>query len=125
MSCVNLVLFFCGPVEPILLHGHPDSGLRCGGGLLLWDSPWRYLLTEEWGLAGCLCNTCFLATSASNCFPVHSPLAIPTGVLFSIEVTSTYFAVRNYWRGYFAATFSAFIFRVLSVVNKDAGLWSL
>ncbi|XP_062385324.1 chloride channel protein 1a isoform X2 [Sardina pilchardus] len=41
------------------------------------------------------------------------------GVLFSIEVTSTYFAVRNYWRGYFAAVFSAFIFRVLSVVNKD------
>ncbi|KTF89936.1 hypothetical protein cypCar_00013220 [Cyprinus carpio] len=41
-------------------------------------------------------------------------------VLFSIEVTSTYFAVRNYWRGYFAATFSAFIFRVLSVFNKDA-----
>lgn len=45
-----------------------------------------------------------------------------TGVLFSIEVTSTYFAVRNYWRGYFAATFSAFIFRVLSVFNKDAGM---
>ncbi|XP_038036145.1 chloride channel protein 1 isoform X3 [Anas platyrhynchos] len=42
------------------------------------------------------------------------------GVLFSIEVTSTYFAVRNYWRGFFAATFSAFIFRVLAVWNKDA-----
>ncbi|CAB1349172.1 unnamed protein product, partial [Coregonus sp. 'balchen'] len=26
-------------------------------------------------------------------------------VLFSIEVTSTFFAVRNYWRGFFAATF--------------------
>lgn len=46
---------------------------------------------------------------------------MPLGVLFSIEVTSTYFAVRNYWRGYFAAVFSAFIFRVLSVFNKDAG----
>lgn len=43
------------------------------------------------------------------------------GVLFSIEVTSTYFAVRNYWRGFFAATFSAFMFRVLAVWNKDAG----
>ncbi|NXB70529.1 CLCN1 protein, partial [Donacobius atricapilla] len=41
-------------------------------------------------------------------------------VLFSIEVTSTYFAVRNYWRGFFAATFSAFVFRVLAVWNKDA-----
>uniref|UniRef100_A0A8C4D934 Chloride channel, voltage-sensitive 2a n=1 Tax=Dicentrarchus labrax TaxID=13489 RepID=A0A8C4D934_DICLA len=41
------------------------------------------------------------------------------GVLFSIEVTSTFFAVRNYWRGFFAATFSAFIFRVLAVWNKE------
>ncbi|XP_039533297.1 chloride channel protein 2a isoform X3 [Pimephales promelas] len=41
------------------------------------------------------------------------------GVLFSIEVTSTFFAVRNYWRGFFAATFSAFIFRVLAVWNND------
>ncbi|XP_048824459.1 chloride channel protein 1 isoform X5 [Lagopus muta] len=46
--------------------------------------------------------------------------ALLGGVLFSIEVTSTYFAVRNYWRGFFAATFSAFIFRVLAVWNKDA-----
>lgn len=43
------------------------------------------------------------------------------GVLFSIEVTSTFFAVRNYWRGFFAATFSAFIFRVLAVWNQDEG----
>ncbi|XP_031761520.1 chloride channel protein 1 [Xenopus tropicalis] len=42
------------------------------------------------------------------------------GVLFSIEVTSSYFAVRNYWRGFFAATFSAFMFRVFAVWNKDA-----
>lgn len=48
-------------------------------------------------------------------------LLAPAGVLFSIEVTSTYFAVRNYWRGFFAATFSAFVFRVLAVWNKDAG----
>lgn len=45
----------------------------------------------------------------------------PAGVLFSIEVTSTFFAVRNYWRGFFAATFSAFIFRVLAVWNRDEG----
>lgn len=46
---------------------------------------------------------------------------VVAGVLFSIEVTSTFFAVRNYWRGFFAATFSAFIFRVLAVWNKDEG----
>ncbi|XP_046703183.1 chloride channel protein 1 isoform X2 [Silurus meridionalis] len=58
---------------------------------------------------------CACAVGVGTCF--GAPLG---GVLFSIEVTSTYFAVRNYWRGYFAATFSAFIFRVLSVWNKDS-----
>lgn len=43
------------------------------------------------------------------------------GVLFSIEVTSTFFAVRNYWRGFFAATFSAFVFRLLTVSNQEEG----
>ncbi|GAB0177498.1 chloride channel protein 1 [Grus japonensis] len=58
---------------------------------------------------------------ASICAAVLSKfMSIFCGVLFSIEVTSTYFAVRNYWRGFFAATFSAFIFRVLAVWNKDA-----
>merc|ERR1719309_1361276 len=37
------------------------------------------------------------------------------GVLFSIEVTSVYFAVRNYWRGFFSAVCGAVIFRLLSV----------
>lgn len=65
-----------------------------------------------------LCNPASLAPSLPRSL---TPTPPPPGVLFSIEVTSTYFAVRNYWRGYFAATFSAFIFRVLSVWNKDAG----
>jgi hypothetical protein len=38
------------------------------------------------------------------------------GVLFSIEVTSAYFAVRNYWRGFFAATCSTVLFRILRVL---------
>ncbi|XP_018021412.1 chloride channel protein 2 [Hyalella azteca] len=37
------------------------------------------------------------------------------GVLFSIEVTSVYFAVRNYWRGFFAAVSGAVMFRLLAV----------
>uniref|UniRef100_A0A3B5QJ02 Chloride channel protein 2 n=1 Tax=Xiphophorus maculatus TaxID=8083 RepID=A0A3B5QJ02_XIPMA len=41
------------------------------------------------------------------------------GVLFSIEVTVTFFAVRNYWRGFLAATISAFIFRLMPVWNRD------
>ncbi|XP_043975555.1 chloride channel protein 2-like [Gambusia affinis] len=41
------------------------------------------------------------------------------GVLFSIEATVTFFAVRNYWRGFLAATVSAFIFRLLAVWKGD------
>ncbi|XP_035706071.1 chloride channel protein 2 isoform X2 [Folsomia candida] len=37
------------------------------------------------------------------------------GVLFSIEVTAVYFAVRNYWRGFFAAGVGATFFRLLAV----------
>ncbi|CAJ0966873.1 unnamed protein product [Ranitomeya imitator] len=52
---------------------------------------------------------------------IDNPMKNSHGTLHHIiEVTSSYFAVRNYWRGFFAATFSAFIFRVLAVWNKDA-----
>ncbi|KAJ8320296.1 hypothetical protein KUTeg_001883 [Tegillarca granosa] len=43
------------------------------------------------------------------------------GVLFSIEVTATYFAVRNYWRGFFAAVCGALMFRLLSIWFKHEG----
>ena len=43
------------------------------------------------------------------------------GVLFSIEVTATYFAVRNYWRGFFGAVCGAFLFRLMAVWVKDEG----
>ncbi|XP_070561074.1 chloride channel protein 2-like isoform X2 [Ptychodera flava] len=41
------------------------------------------------------------------------------GVLFSIEVTATYFAVSNYWRGFFSAVCSAFVFRLMAVWVKE------
>ncbi|NXE99554.1 CLCKB protein, partial [Menura novaehollandiae] len=44
-----------------------------------------------------------------------------SGVLFSIEVMSPYFAVRDYWRGFFAATCCAFTFRLLAVFNSEQG----
>ncbi|XP_076032914.1 chloride channel protein 2 isoform X6 [Oratosquilla oratoria] len=48
------------------------------------------------------------------------------GVLFSIEVTSVYFAVRNYWRGFFAAVCGAMMFRLLAVwFNDEATLTPL
>ncbi|XP_043936452.1 chloride channel protein ClC-Kb-like isoform X1 [Protopterus annectens] len=42
-----------------------------------------------------------------------------SGVLFSIEVMTTNFAVKDYWRGFFAATCGAFMFRLLAVFNSE------
>uniref|UniRef100_A0A8D0FGA4 Chloride channel protein n=1 Tax=Strix occidentalis caurina TaxID=311401 RepID=A0A8D0FGA4_STROC len=38
-----------------------------------------------------------------------------------IEVMSSHFAVRDYWRGFFAATCGAFMFRLLAVFNSEQG----
>ncbi|KAL3271016.1 hypothetical protein HHI36_021516 [Cryptolaemus montrouzieri] len=47
---------------------------------------------------------------------VATTFAAPIGgVLFSIEVTTAYFAVRNYFRGFFAAVCGAITYRLLSV----------
>nr|XP_034992335.1 chloride channel protein 1-like [Zootoca vivipara] len=40
------------------------------------------------------------------------------GVLFGVEATGTHFAVRDYWRGFFAATCAALTFRLLAVLNN-------
>ncbi|KAL0275800.1 UNVERIFIED_CONTAM: hypothetical protein PYX00_003544 [Menopon gallinae] len=50
------------------------------------------------------------AVGVASCFA--APIG---GVLFSIEVTTVYFAVRNYWRGFFAAVCGATFFRLLAV----------
>ncbi|XP_013009484.1 chloride channel protein ClC-Kb isoform X1 [Cavia porcellus] len=42
-----------------------------------------------------------------------------SGVLVSIEVMSSHFSVWDYWRGFFAATCGAFMFRLLSVFNSE------
>ncbi|XP_017486297.1 PREDICTED: chloride channel protein 2-like [Rhagoletis zephyria] len=46
----------------------------------------------------------------------YSPIG---GVLFSIEVTSVFFAVRNYWRGFFAACCGATVWRLFAVWFKN------
>ncbi|XP_070458195.1 chloride channel protein ClC-Kb isoform X4 [Equus przewalskii] len=42
-----------------------------------------------------------------------------SGVLFSIEVMSSHFSVWDYWRGFFAATCGAFMFRLLAVFSSQ------
>ncbi|KAF2900622.1 hypothetical protein ILUMI_05561 [Ignelater luminosus] len=64
-------------------------------------------------------NTEMLAAACA--VGVASCFAAPVGgVLFSIEVTTVYFAVRNYWRGFFAAVCGATVFRLLSVWFEKA-----
>ncbi|KAJ8917376.1 hypothetical protein NQ315_002400 [Exocentrus adspersus] len=55
------------------------------------------------------------AVGVASCFA--APIG---GVLFSIEVTTVYFAVRNYWRGFFAAVCGATTFRLLAVWFQKA-----
>ncbi|XP_076833029.1 chloride channel protein 2-like isoform X2 [Brachyhypopomus gauderio] len=50
------------------------------------------------------------AVGIAACF--GSPVG---GLLYSIEVASSFLMVKNYWKGYFAATISAFVFRLLPV----------
>lgn len=52
--------------------------------------------------------------------PALSPVS-PPGVLFCIEVVSSHFSVWDYWRGFFAATCGAFMFRLLAVFNSEQG----
>lgn len=61
------------------------------------------------------CNSKFVIIP----FPLSLSI-LKTGVLFSIEVTTTYFAVRNYWRGFFAAVCGATVFRLLAVWFQKA-----
>ncbi|KAL0603320.1 Chloride channel protein ClC-Ka [Plecturocebus cupreus] len=42
-----------------------------------------------------------------------------SGILFSVEVMSSHFSVWDYWRGFFAATCGAFMFRLLAVFNSE------
>ncbi|XP_065318102.1 chloride channel protein clh-3-like isoform X2 [Gordionus sp. m RMFG-2023] len=51
------------------------------------------------------------AVGVACCF--SSPIG---GVLYSIEVTSTYFPVRNYWRGFFCAISGALFYKLLDIL---------
>ena len=68
--------------------------------------------TEDSRMVELLSAAC--AVGVSCCFA--APIG---GVLFSIEVTSTYFAVRDYWRAFFGSVMSALVFRIAAVFWRD------
>lgn len=65
-------------------------------------------------------NSNSMLRCAQKKFIIMKFIFIFQGVLFSIEVTTTYFAVRNYWRGFFAAVCGATVFRLLAVWFQTA-----
>ena len=71
---------------------------------------WLGKRTEEARMVELLSAAC--AVGVSCCFA--APIG---GVLFSIEVTSTYFAVRDYWRAFFGSVMSALVFRIAGKIS--------
>ena len=67
----------------------------------------------------CVCVKLVLSHLLIQC--LSSFMLHVTGVLFSIEVTATYFAVRNYWRGFYSAVCGAMVFRLLAVWFRNEG----
>ncbi|CAI2356971.1 unnamed protein product [Caenorhabditis sp. 36 PRJEB53466] len=61
---------------------------------------------EESRRMECLAAACAVGVACTFSSPVG-------GVLFSIEVTTMYFSVRSYWRGFFAACCGATTIRIL------------
>jgi chloride channel 2 len=58
--------------------------------------------------------------AAASAVGVSSTFGTPVGgVLFAVEVMSTYVTVSSYWKGFFAAVCGAFVFRELAVYGSS------
>lgn len=67
----------------------------------------------------CVFMYCFMQDFYSD--GLHSTFA---GLLFSIEVTTAYFAVRNYTRGFYSSVCAAVVFRVLEYWSREGGRYT-
>ena len=65
--------------------------------------------TEDTRMTELLSAACSVGVSCCFAAPIG-------GVLFAIEVTSTYFAVRDYWRAFFGSVMAALVFRISGMV---------
>eukprot|EP00698_Gefionella_okellyi_P024064 TRINITY_DN8399_c0_g1_i1.p1 TRINITY_DN8399_c0_g1~~TRINITY_DN8399_c0_g1_i1.p1 ORF type:complete len:749 (-),score=147.33 TRINITY_DN8399_c0_g1_i1:91-2022(-) len=78
--------------------------------------PFRGLWTNEMLRAQVLAAGCAAGISATFGTPIG-------GVLFSIEVTSTYYLVQNYWRGFFCAVCGALMVHLIGG-TRELGLFN-
>ena len=54
--------------------------------------------------------------AASVAAGVTATIGAPIGgVLFSIEISSTYYMVSNFWKAFFCTTFGVILFKFLSI----------
>ncbi|CAJ0610119.1 unnamed protein product [Cylicocyclus nassatus] len=74
--------------------------------LAILASKFDVAFASETRRAECLAAGCAVGVACTFSAPVG-------GVLFSIEVTTMYFSVRSYWRGFFAACCGAITIRLL------------
>ena len=104
---VGIACCFAAPIGGKLdLHMHGLQLLTC----LTWPSIFRRHLPAMTSNASAVDFEIFFNFLNEKLFSSTSN----PGVLFSIEVTSVYFAIRNYWRGFFSAVFGALMFRLLA-----------
>ena len=86
----------------------PFIHIACMLAMLYLRIPWfRHIKYSQQRVLDLLAAACAVGVSCNFGAPIG-------GVMFSIEVTATYFAVRNYWRGFFSAVCGAFLFRLLA-----------
>ncbi|KYR00739.1 chloride channel protein [Tieghemostelium lacteum] len=73
---------------------------------LLNIKPFKNIATNETQRSQMLASCCALGVAATFGSPIG-------GVLFSIEVTGTYYLIQNYWRAFFTATVGAVGIKIL------------
>ncbi|XP_034722609.1 chloride channel protein 2-like isoform X2 [Etheostoma cragini] len=88
-------------------------GGLCAAALMRFMSLFGEIYKNESRYTEMLAAAC--AVGVGSCFA--APIG---GLLFSIEITSQFFSVRSYWRGFFSATIGAVMFRILAVWNTNA-----
>ncbi|EGG22952.1 chloride channel protein [Cavenderia fasciculata] len=73
---------------------------------LLYLKPFKNIAINETQRSQMLASCCALGVAATFGSPIG-------GVLFSIEVTGTYYLISNYWRAFFASTVGAVGIKIL------------
>ncbi|KRZ35947.1 Chloride channel protein, partial [Trichinella pseudospiralis] len=121
-----LILFaagLCHYVAPEAAgSGIPEMKTLLRGVVLKEYLTFRTFIVKVIGLTMALRTVCSYSKSFGNIIVKVDDIyaACTRSVLFSIEVTSVFFPLRNYWRCFLASLCSAIVFRLLTVAFAEA-----